>query len=287
MDQFLIGNILLRIDYAGIPVISEGNLRRFLYEGSWEGDSITLECVPEAISPYLYSPLIKDNLVYGVYRHQDQICLVYRWGNQFNGFVVWPGKFRVSFDPRMYAQPSLREDWFFSICSFHRQLLIRNACVLHASYVDIGGEALLFSGPSGMGKSTQAALWTEYAGAQIINGDRAVLRKSEGRWTAFGYPGCGTSGICRNRTLPLRAIVILSKDPENWIEEIPASYRIRALVSAIEQYPWDRDEFDMALDIASEIAAQVPVLKLHCTPDKDAVAVLKHYLEGNANHGII
>ncbi len=284
MNQFLIGNILVQIDYAGVPVISEGNLRRFQYEDLWEGDRVTLQCTAEPISQFLHDPLTKNNLVYGVYRHRNQNCLVYRWGNLFNGFAVWPETFRVSFDPRMYDQPELREDWFFSICAFHRQLLIRNACVLHASYVDIGGEAVLFTGPSGMGKSTQADLWVKHAEAEIINGDRALLRKHDGKWNAFGYPSCGTSGISLNRTLPLRAIVVLSKAPENRIEELPAAHKIRALLSAIEQYPWDRNEFDMALGIASEIASQVPVLNLRCTPDKDAVEVLKHYLKGGSSH---
>lgn len=280
MHRFLIGNILLETDYADVPVLSEGNLQRFRYDGPWQGDRAVLNCTCETLTSYLVEPVVPENRVYGIYTYDGQSLLVYRWGNQWHGFIVWPDRFRVSFAPAMYQQPALREDWFFSICGFHRQLLIREACVLHASYVDIGGEAILFTGPSGIGKSTQAALWASCAGAQIINGDRAVVRKEKDRWCAFGYPSCGTSGICVNRTLPIRAIVVLEQGSNNHIDLVSPAAAIRAITTAMEFYPWDKNEFDLVLDISAQIAAQIPILRLTCTPDKNAVDVLKQYLEG-------
>ena len=287
MDQFLIGNILVQMDYAGVPVLPEGNLRQFSHEGNWEADRIVLNCSSEPLSPYLTSPLTEENHVYGIYTHEGQHCLVYHWGNLLHGFAVWPDRFAVTMDPRMYHQPPLRMDWFFSVCSFHRQLLIRDACVLHASYVDIGGQAILFTGPSNIGKSTQAALWTQHEGAEVVNGDRAVLRKVDGRWHVFGYPCCGTSGICINRTLPLRAIVVLNQAKENTVQQLTPASKIRALTAAMELYPWDSAEVDMAFHIAAEIASQIPVVKLSCRPDQEAVDVLKKHLEEDAHDNLI
>lgn len=279
MEQFLIGDILLQIDYCNVPVLSEGNLQRFRHHGTHASDITTLRCSCQPLEQFKTQVIAPDNRVYGIYSHQDQPLLIYHWGNLLHGFAVWPHRFSVTFDPKMYHQPELREDWFFSICAFHRQLLLRDACVLHASYVDIGGEAILFTGPSGIGKSTQGQLWTRYAGAQVINGDRAVLRKQDGRWHAFGYPACGTSGICINRTLPLKAIVVLSQAKENEIGRLSAGEKVRALVSATELYPWDHEEIDMALNVAKNLAMEVPILKLCCRPDQEAVEVLKNYLE--------
>ena len=287
MDQFLIGNILVQMDYAGVPVLPEGNLRLFTHEGNREADRIVLNCSSEPLSPYLTSPLTEENHVYGIYSHEGQQCLVYHWGNLLHGFAVWPERFAVTMDPRMYHQPPLRMDWFFSVCSFHRQLLIRDACVLHASYVDIGGQAILFTGPSNIGKSTQANLWSQFEGAEVINGDRAVLRKIDGKWHVFGYPCCGTSGICINRNLPLRAIVVLNQANENTVQQLTPASKIRALTAAMELYPWDGTEVDMAFHIAAEIASQVPVLKLSCRPDREAVDVLKKYLEEDAGDDLI
>ena len=280
MEQFMIGGLLVQIDYAGIPVLSEGNLQRFRWDGPWDGDRVTLRCVREPFAHCLKTPLAPETLAYGIYSHEGKPLLVYHWGNQRRAFAVWPDDFRVTFDPGMYRQPDLREDWFFSICAFHRQLLNRNACILHASYIDIGGEAILFTGPSGMGKSTQARLWSEHEGAQVINGDRAVLRKVAGKWHVFGYPSCGTSGICINRTLPLRAIVSLKQGTENRVEQIAPAAAVRTLSAAVEFYPWAREEFGQVLDIATQITADTGVLRLVCTPDQRAVAALKQYLEG-------
>lgn len=284
MSGFLIGNILLEADYGDIPVISEGNLQRFRWDGSWEGDRAELRCVCEPLEPFLSVPLFPENIVYGVYTHGDHPLIVYPWGNRRRGFAVWPDSFRISFDPCMHHQTPLREDWFFSICAFHRQLLNRGGCVLHASYVDFGGEAILFSGPSGVGKSTQAGLWAQYAGAEVINGDRALLREDGEGWKVFGYPSCGTSGICINRTLPLRAIVILSQGSENRVEPMPAAAAIRALITATEFYPWHQGEFELALRVAERLVSRVSILRLVCTPDQDAVDVLKQYLKRTNDH---
>lgn len=281
MSQFLIGNILVQIDYAGIPFHSEGNLQRFTHTGNWDGDTVRLNCSIEALTRYRAHQLKRDNHVYGLYSFQNQTCIIYHWGRLLHGFAVWPERFSVTFDPEMLHQTPLREDWFFSVCAFHRQLLIRNACILHASYVDIGGEAILFTGPSGIGKSTQADLWTKYGPAQVINGDRALLRQFNGKWHVFGYPSSGTSGICINRSMPLKAIVVLKQAADNQVEPLRASEKIRALLAATELYPWDSSEIDMALHTAGEITAEIPVVRLSCRPDRNAVEVLKAYLEEN------
>ena len=82
----------------------------------------------------------------------------------------------------------------------------RGMLVLHSAYiVTSAGEAILFSGPSGVGKSTQAALWERCAGARVVNGDRALV--DVGKKTANGIFYAGTSGISENVTAPVRAIV--------------------------------------------------------------------------------
>ena len=71
----------------------------------------------------------------------------------------------------------------------HRALLFHSSVVCHKDRV------LLFSGPSGMGKSTQARLWEQCFGAKTLNGDRCVLRLGKEGITGGGSPWCGSSGI--------------------------------------------------------------------------------------------
>ena len=283
MERYLIGDLLIHMDYGGMPVQSGDHLRLFRHEGSWEGEEVFFSASFEPLACDPSERVSQDNRVYEIYRHDEAEYLVYHWGNLFHGFAVWPDRFQVSYSPDMRRQPSLREDWFFSIIAFHRQLLQRNAGILHASYIDAGGYAVLFTGPSNIGKSTQANLWKENAGARIVNGDRALLRCRQGRWHAFGYPCCGTSGICVNRTLPIGAIVVLEQAGENEVLPLSLSQKIRHLVSATEIYAWEQRELDLAFSMAEQIATQVPVVKLRCRPDADAVSVLKNYLEENCH----
>ena len=83
-------------------------------------------------------------------------------------------------------------------------LLQHQGLLLHASLINYAGRAIAFAGPSGVGKSTQADLWKKCLGAEIINGDRAVLRKNADHWIAYGSPYAGTSGIYKNNSAPLR-----------------------------------------------------------------------------------
>ena len=160
----------------------------------------------------------------------------------------------------------------------HRALLFRDVAVLHAAYIDVGGQAVLFTAPSGTGKSTQAELWRQYAGAEIINGDRALLSLSGGTLYAHGYPVCGSSKISYFRSLPVRAVVILEQGEDNVISEPPESVKIRAFFSAVEVFRWDMQEIDAALNLARLAASAVPVVRYACRPERKAVEILAAHL---------
>lgn len=84
--------------------------------------------------------------------------------------------------------------------------------ILHAALIDASGEGILFMGPSGAGKSTRADLWRRYAGAEIINGDRAfVNRDSNGIWKAYGSPYAGSSGYYVNKDVTIRAVMSVKR----------------------------------------------------------------------------
>ena len=210
--------------------------------------------------------------------------LINHWGTCRFAYGLWLDDLKssdtilISFHPNMKEQILLNRTRFFSTVGLHSKFLQKNAPVLHSSYIDYQGQAILFTAPSQVGKSTQAELWKKYEGAEIINGDRTLLRRREDGWYAFGYPCCGSSSICINRTLPLRAIVVLEQGKENKIEKLTLGQKIRALVSGIEVYPWDIHEVEKSFFLAQKILQEVPVIALRCRPDADAVSALKQYL---------
>lgn len=146
---------------------------------------------------------------------------------------------------------------------------------LHSSHINVGGKALLFSAPSGTGKSTQAALWAQHAGAEIINGDRTLLRERDGVWRAYGCPMCGTSGIHRQGVEPIHAIVMLSQSAENAVTRLTAGEAFQRLYPEITVPRWDRALVLRAMELLDALMARVPIYALACTPDERAVTALR------------
>ncbi len=97
-------------------------------------------------------------------------------------------------------------------------LLRHNAFLLHSSVVMINGKAVLFSGPSGVGKSTQADLWVKHRGAELINGDRCVVMLRDGIFFGGGSMWGGSSGIHRPEQAPIAGIFLVKQSPENSVE---------------------------------------------------------------------
>ena len=99
--------------------------------------------------------------------------------------------------------------------------LRKNCLMLHAALIRWQGKGILFTAPSGTGKSTQAGLWEKYEEADILNGDRAAVRKDKnGCWQAYGLPYAGSSGIYRNEKAPVSAIIVLRQAYENRIQRL-------------------------------------------------------------------
>ena len=160
--------------------------------------------------------------------------------------------------------------------------LERDAVFLHASVLRWQDRAILFTGRKQIGKSTQAELWRRFRGAEVINGDRALLRRIDGVWTAFGSPFCGTSGICRNERIPLAAIILLKQSPTNRIEPVDMKQCYRAFLSGCTYDSRDRRAAERVLNLAEQLHREIPMLQLHCTPDEAAVVCLEQALRGES-----
>ena len=154
-------------------------------------------------------------------------------------------------------------------------LLQHQGLLLHASLIEYAGCAIAFAGPSGVGKSTQAELWKTHLQADIINGDRAALRKTENGWMAYGFPYAGTSGIYRQACAPLKAIVVLQQGRENLLRPIPPAEAFTKIYPELSIHRWDRNFTKNAADLCISLFDSTPVYLLQCLPDESAVLLLK------------
>ena len=157
-------------------------------------------------------------------------------------------------------------------------LLDRKGLLLHASFVEYDGKAILFTGPSGVGKSTQADLWHSTLGAEIINGDRAVLRCIDGRWFAFGSSYAGSSGIYKNKSAPISSIVVLRQAKENRVTTLNHGQALSYVYPEIAVHHWDKDFVERATDLCLDLISNIPILYFECLPNEDAVYTLRKSL---------
>lgn len=169
----------------------------------------------------------------------------------------------------------------FNALALEKVLIAHESIILHASYVNYKGKAILFTAPSGTGKSTQAALWEKYKGAEIVNGDRVIIRKGREGYEACGIPVCGSSDICLNRTMPIASIVYLQQGPDNHIQIMRMAERVKRLISETTISLFDPAFVERALEILQGIGMEIPCYYYSCTKDEEAVLKLCSTIEEN------
>lgn len=101
----------------------------------------------------------------------------------------------------------------------------------HASAIVHQGEAILFSAPSGIGKSTHADLWLKHLPeARYLNDDKPLLSFKDGKLCASGTPWCGKTENTANLTVPVKAIVFLSRGEKPRIKLLSEAVRMALLM---------------------------------------------------------
>lgn len=168
---------------------------------------------------------------------------------------------------------------FLALFCMERHMMARDHLVLHCAYMQRGDHAILFSAPSGTGKTTQATLWQKHRGTRVVNGDKSLLAKREGSWTANGWPVCGSSQVCHNESFPIRAVVMLSQGKENVIEKLSPFQAFSRIYSQITINFWNRQAQQRAMDLIEDLVTNVPVYHLACTISEEAVETLERALK--------
>lgn len=150
-------------------------------------------------------------------------------------------------------------------------MVIRNGLPLHASLVEKDGQGIVFLGPSGMGKSTQAKLWTKYKDADFIIGDRPGLRCIDGVWYGFGMPWDGKDNIRNQRKVPIKALISLEQAKENRIIKLNEQQAMIVLLNQAMMPMWDDRSMDKATVLMERLIKNIPFYHLKNLADRDAV----------------
>lgn len=155
-------------------------------------------------------------------------------------------------------------------------LLNQSIFHLHSSFIMYHGQALVFTGPSGIGKTTQAELWRDYQDALIVNGDACLLRRMEDdRWWAFGTPIHGSSPYCENEKAPIAAIITLEQGEENVLTRMDDFSALSYCLPEFYRPKMDEETEDIFWNSVDSLFQSVPVYHLVCRPDREATEIVK------------
>ena len=172
------------------------------------------------------------------------------------------------------------EGYCESICMYRNiceKIAAYNVFLMHSSVLEVNGYAYAFTAKSGVGKSTQAALW-EQIGASIRNGDRALLRKVDGKWETWGAPFAGTSGIYENKKSQLSLVALLEQGATPAIAPLTANAAMKFLYPETAIHHWDRNFVEQATDLLLSLSNEVPLYRLTCTQTMETVTLLERQL---------
>ena len=154
---------------------------------------------------------------------------------------------------------------------FYSRLIYYGGILLHSSAVELDGKAYLFSGPSGVGKSTHTGFWRElFPNSRIFNDDKPALRQIEGVWYAYGTPWSGKHKININMKAPLAGICFLKQGDELGIRRLSTIEAVPYLIHQTIHYFYNESKLDMMLKCVESLATQIPIYELSSTPVVDA-----------------
>ena len=140
----------------------------------------------------------------------------------------------------------------------------------HASLVELHGQGVMFAGRSGIGKTTQAELWSRYLGARVLNGDKVLLTPREKGYLAWGSPWKGSSPYAVNESAPLKAAVILEQGEENRMERLTSPGCLERFLPHVFYPVWDEAASAGMMEGLDILMSYLPVYRLSCRPDEEA-----------------
>lgn len=163
---------------------------------------------------------------------------------------------------------------------FRNYLIYRGGMVIHGVSINHNGEAILFSGYSGAGKTTQADLWIEHEGSYIINGDRTPLVFSRSKLYTLGSAWSGSSGIYKNERVPVKAIVFLEQTKQNNAVKLEPSEALLYMLPRCFLPCYDKDMMDKSFENVDRIMKSTDIYLLQNNADKECVGLLKEMIYG-------
>lgn len=139
---------------------------------------------------------------------------------------------------------------------------------------DLNGKGLLFAGRSGAGKSTTARLWHRHSKAMVLNDDRIIVLKENGKFVIHGSPWHGNFSdylASRIESAVLSRMFFIHHAKKNNARRISGSRAFKLLYASIFPTFWDKPKLKNIISICQELVNTVPCYTLGFAKDKRVI----------------
>ena len=157
-----------------------------------------------------------------------------------------------------------------------------DATMIHASAIEVDGRAYVFSGDSGVGKTTHTKRWLERFGdrARLINDDKPIIRKRPTGFFVYGSPFSGTCDENFQLCAPLAAIIFLKQAHRDEVYRLNAADAVKRLAQqcGISRFP---RAATARLELFAQLIETVPIGEMGCTLSEHAVDAAYQWIEEN------
>ena len=156
-----------------------------------------------------------------------------------------------------------------------------NVFLFHCSAIAFDGAGVLFTAPSGTGKSTHRRLWEECFGERVtvINDDKPLLKVKDDGIYVYGTPWCGKHGIETNMSAKIKAVALIERANENVTEKLSFD-EIYPILFAQTHRPGDPLGTVAALRFIDVFAKSVDKYKIKCNISEEAAIVAQRVIFG-------
>jgi hypothetical protein len=147
----------------------------------------------------------------------------------------------------------------------------KDCFLMHGAVVAWKNQGYLFTAPSGTGKSTHLALWKKYLGdqAEVINGDKPILKVTEDEVWVYGTPWAGKEQWQVNKKVALKGICFLERGEKNSIQKIDSFSALPFLMRQV--YFTDAPQSaGKTMELLDQMLKIVPLYKMKCDISKEA-----------------
>lgn len=283
--QLSVGGFVFDIS-AQVPLQIEEGYLPFLSEG--QTPDVQIRCYAGAPENFVkpdiqYQAQAPEGALWEVNQGPEKTCiLVYNPENlsQLQQIAYWSEKERSwdiyvllaegdGINPLAYPLGPLI--WYFLST-------IEDVLMIHGSAVILDGQTRVFSGFSGVGKSTMAHLWADKRHATIINDDRLILRKEQDAWYVYNTPMFYAAAPQKGK---LHTLFFPYHAPANKLELLGGVAALSKLLAHTIHHGHNKAHVQHHMETATSLIGQIPCHKIGVVPTE---AVIDYIIATESKH---